>query len=157
MTPREFLETIVRPNVNDFHANFADLRHAHNAITAVDALAAHLYTWAKANAPSALAFVADDTVYRAELAKRDQKFTLLRDIAKAQKRVHLVRGSPAVARADQVSARPIGWGEGGYGAGRYGGPDQVVVDIAHGHFEYVEIIVDEGLSFLEREMQTLGA
>jgi len=50
-TPRQFLETVVRPNVADFHSHFAGLRHAHNAIGAVDALAAHLYVWATENAP----------------------------------------------------------------------------------------------------------
>jgi hypothetical protein len=50
MTPRDFLEAVVRPNVDDFHAQFPDLRHAYNAISAVDALAAHLYVWARTNA-----------------------------------------------------------------------------------------------------------
>ena len=42
MTPRQFLEQIVRPNVVEFHANCANMRHAYNAVAAVDALAAHL-------------------------------------------------------------------------------------------------------------------
>lgn len=45
MTPKEFLEQIARPNVDDFQSDFDDMRRAFNAIAAVDALAAHLYEW----------------------------------------------------------------------------------------------------------------
>jgi hypothetical protein len=139
VTPREFLEAVVRPNVTDFRSHFADLRHAHNAISAVDALAAHLYVWAKVN------------------AARDQNFALLRDIAKAQKHVHLTRHNPQVTRSDQITTRPIGYGEGVYGMVRYGDVGQVVVDIAPGDFSYVENVVDESLAFLETEMTAIGA
>ena len=157
MTPREFLDGIVRPNVDDFHANYGDLRYAQNAIGAVDALAAHLYVWAKTNAPAAVASVNDDSHYRAILAARNQPFALLRDIAKAQKHVHLTKHSPRVTRANQITARPIGWGEGGYGEGRYGGVAQVVVDITQNEFSYVESIVDSSVAFLESEMSAIGA
>lgn len=157
MTPREFLESVVRPNIQDFHDNFASLRHAHNAVSSVDALAAHLYVWAKTHAPTAVASVNDDSYYRQTLSLRDQQFALLRDIAKAQKHVHLTRHSPQVARADQVTSRAIGYGEGGYGEGRFGGVEQVVVDVSPGDFRYVESIVDDGLVFLEAEMTALGA
>lgn len=157
MSPRQFLETVVRPNIRVFHDNFADQRHAYNAISAIDALAAHLYFWASANAPAAVVSDPDDTYFRGSPAKRDPQFALLRDIAKAQKHVHLRRGSPQVTSADQISARPLGYGEAQYGLGRYGGGAQVVVDIAPGEVVYVESIVDDGLAFLETEMTALGA
>ncbi len=156
MTPQEFLETVVRPNVGDFHSDFADLRRAHNSISAVDALAAHLYVWATINNPPAVASSSDDTVYRAELAARNQDFALLRDIAKAQKHVRLTRGNPQVNHEAQVTSRQIGYGEGSYGAGRFGGVQQVVVDIDINNFFYVESIVDNALAFLETEMHDLG-
>jgi hypothetical protein len=49
MTPREFFKAVVRPNVDEFHTHYADMRHAHNAVSSIDALAAHLYVWAKQN------------------------------------------------------------------------------------------------------------
>ena len=61
MTPREFLENVVRPNVEDFDANYGSVRQAYNAVAAVDALAAHLYLWCKTNAPSEIAGVSDDS------------------------------------------------------------------------------------------------
>jgi hypothetical protein len=159
MTPREFLNAIVKPNVAEFHGNFEDMRRAFNAVAAVDALAAHLYVWAKANAivSPAVSSSGDDTVYRAALATRDSDFALLRDVAKAQKHVRLTRGNPQVSGADQISARSIGFGEGGFGEGRFGGPPQVIVDTAPDEFSYLEAIVDASLSFLESEMTALGA
>jgi hypothetical protein len=156
MTPREFLEAVVRPNVDDFHTDFANLRHAHNAISAVDALAAHLYVWATTHDSAAVAS-RDDNEYRDKLAGRNQNFALLRDLAKAQKHVHLTRGKPQISHAAQVTSRSIGYGEGDYGAGHYGGPEQVIVEIDAGGFAYVESVVDDGLVFLEAEMHRLGA
>jgi hypothetical protein len=45
MTPREFLAEVVRPNVSEFYANLASLRHAFNAVLAVDTLAAYIFIW----------------------------------------------------------------------------------------------------------------
>jgi len=156
MTPREFLDIVVRPNVEDLHGGYDDLRRAYNAVSAVDALAAHLYVWARANAPAAVASDLDDTLYRATLAARNPQFALLRDIAKALKHVHLTRGNPLVDRAEQMVSRQIGYGEGRYGEGRYGGVQQVVVDIPPDRVAFVETIVGESLAFLEAEMLRLG-
>ncbi|GEM_PF-3711016 len=159
MTPRQFLNDIVCPNVKDFHDNYDNLRYAYNAIAAVDSLAAHLYVWANNHAPGSVSSASDDSHYRALLASRDSDFALLRDMAKAQKHVHLSRGNPQIANADQISSRTVGYGEGGYGEGRYGGVQQVLVDIdvAAAKFGYVETIIDSSLDFLEKEMAALGA
>jgi hypothetical protein len=157
MTPQEFLKTVVHPNVEDFHSHFADMRRAYNAISAVDALAAHLYFWATVNNPAAVASSNDDTAYRAELAARNQDFALLRDVAKAQKHVRLTRGKPQVSHEAQVTSRQIRYGEGVFGGGRYGGVEQVVIDIDLANFFYAESILDNALAFLEAEMRGLGA
>jgi hypothetical protein len=157
MTPREFLESVVRPNVEEFGRHCGDFRCAYNAIASVDALAAHLYFWAIEHSRSAVDSAADDSAYRAELATRNQDFKLLRDIAKAQKHVYLNRNPPPVKRADQVTVRPTGFGEGPYGRGRYGGGDQVVVEITSGQIDFVESIVKGSLGYLEDEMRNLGA
>ena len=157
MTPKSFLETVVAPNIEDFHNNFSSLRHAHNAISALDALAAHLYYWAVANSPNVVSSAIGDTGYRAELAERNNSFKLLRDIAKAQKHVHLKYHNPQVKRADQVTSKEMGWGDGGYGQGRYGGGEQVIVNDNNGQLHYVEEIIDLSLNFLISEMKELGA
>jgi hypothetical protein len=155
VTPREFLEKVVQPNIAEFDANFACERHAYNAVAAVDSLTAHIYVWCKDNAPKEIAGIGDDTMYRQSLARSFPDFGLLRDIAKAQKHVHLDRGKLEVTTASQVTARSIGWGEGRFGEGRWGGPPQVVVTTDNGILRYVEQIVAASLTMLEAEMTRL--
>ena len=155
MTPRQFLEKVVQPNVTEFHTNYDSERHAYNAVAAVDSLTAHIYVWCKRNAPQEIANIENDSHYRESLAKHSPDFRLLRDIAKAQKHVYLERGKPEVTTAAQMTARPLGWGEGGYGEGRYGGPPQVVVTTDDGDLRYVEQIIAASLAMLEAEMTRL--
>ncbi|MGA7791775.1 MAG: hypothetical protein WCA19_01970 [Candidatus Acidiferrales bacterium] len=155
MTPREYLENVVRPNIADLHNQSDSVRLACNAIATVDALAAYIFYWCHAWAPSEITGLKDDTDYRATLAQRNPDFLLLRDTAKAQKHVRLTRGKRHVTKAEQMSSRAIGWGEGPYGEGRFGGPPQVVIDTDDGNLCYVESLVDSALGFLESEMARL--
>jgi hypothetical protein len=156
MTPRQFFEQIVRPNLAEFHADDSDMRHAYNAAAAVDALAAHIFVWCTAHATAEVAGLKDDSHYRAKLAAAHDDFRLLRDIAKAQKHVRLTQGTPAITGAAQISTRPVGFGEGPFSHGRYGGPPQVVVDIDATTMRYVGQIVDNASRFLESEMARLN-
>ena len=36
MTPREFLQTVVRPNLEEFNADYGSVRRAHNAVATVE-------------------------------------------------------------------------------------------------------------------------
>jgi hypothetical protein len=87
MTPREFLDEVVKPNVAEFHGGYDSVRLAWNAIGAVDALAAHMYLWGQTHASREVTGVADDSHYREDLAQKNQDFRLLRDTAKALKHV----------------------------------------------------------------------
>jgi hypothetical protein len=51
MNPRLFQATFVDGNIGEFRENAHELRRAANAIWAVDALAAHIFVWAKENTP----------------------------------------------------------------------------------------------------------
>src|SRR4051812_32396720 len=82
MTPVEYLREIVEPNLAALAADYGSIRHNLNVVHAVDALAAHVFYASNGAAPGA-----DDTLYRAELAKLHPEFALLRDIAKAVKHV----------------------------------------------------------------------
>jgi hypothetical protein len=159
VTPGEFLQTVVRPNVEEFNADYGDVRRAHNAVAAVDALAAHIYVWCKTNAPPEIAGVNDDSHYRGRLADCSSDFRLLRDIAKAQKHVHLdprQGRKPEVTTSSQVTTRAFGYGEGGYGQGRFGGQPQVVVTTDNGELRYVETVVAAALELLKAEMTRLN-
>jgi hypothetical protein len=155
--PREFLEDVVRPNVADFHDKFDSVRHAYNAVVSIDSLAAHLYHWCRTNAPAEVAGISrQDDGYREVLAIKNPDFSLIRDIAKAQKHVRLTRGSPQVTSAAQMNVRGITWGEGNWGEGRWGGVPQVIIDKDSGSFAFVESLVDLAISFFEGEMTRLN-
>ena len=152
MTPQEFIAQVVRPNVSDFCANVGSLRHAYNAVFAVDALAAHLHWWLQSNNSGSMTTSQNDGTYRTELGKANDAYALLRNIANAQKHVVLTRHNPKVETAKQITSRRIGYGEGGYGEGRYDGVEQVVVDVGGDKFLYVETIVNTAFAFLETEL-----
>lgn len=157
MTPRDFLEAIVMPNVNDFHEDYASMRLAYNAVSATDALAAHIYYWLLTVDPAQVSGSANDSAYRAALASQNDDFALLRDVAKAQKKyVRLTQGNPQILGAEKVASREIGWGEGGFGEGRYGSVKQVVVDLDATTFKYLEAVVDGAVGFLESRMVAAG-
>ena len=65
------------------------------------------------------------------------------------------RRKPEVTKAAQVVARPLGFGEGGFGQGRFGGPPQVVVAMDSEDVRYAEQIVIAALGLLEAEMTRL--
>lgn len=154
MTPREYLEQIVRPNVADLTARPGDMRHAFNAIAAVDALAAHIYVWDKQHGSGSI-LGADDTQYRQTLSARDRDFELVFETAKASKHVRLTRGSPSVAAADQVASRVANWGDFRWGELRW---DTLMVYISpNGEASWTALdVVTRALAFLEREMASLG-
>jgi hypothetical protein len=108
-----------------------------------------------ANAAAEVACVSNDSQFRAILPQRSQDFGLLRDIAKAQKHVHLAQGNPRVTTADQVTARSLGWDQARFDEGRWDGPPQIVVTTDAGDLRYVEQIVVAAVVFLEAEMTRL--
>ncbi|MCP6440520.1 hypothetical protein NL474_29175, partial [Klebsiella pneumoniae] len=79
-------------------------------------------------------------------------FSLVRDIAKAQKHGYLTRGSPQVSAAAQVETRAFGWGKVRWDEGRRNGPPQVVVEMDSGELRVVETVLERALEFLEGEM-----
>lgn len=90
MTPQEFLETVVRPNMADLNADTGDFRAAFNAIASVDALAAHIYEWGISQEPPLIEKVKrDDDGYRELLEDLNADYYLLCELARAFKHVKL--------------------------------------------------------------------
>ena len=156
MMPREFHDQVVVPNRQDFAAHFQSLRHGLNAIATVDALAAHIFWALKLASSPAVAMLSMDDQYRHAIAGRNSAFRLVRDMAKAQKHVVLLKHNPQVTTASSVSVGPIGWGQLPFGRGRFGGIDQLVVQTAAGSADYVESLLDDAIAFLDQEMTSHG-
>jgi hypothetical protein len=156
MDPRQFLSTIVEPNITELSTNGGDVRRAYNAVFAVDALAAHLYSWAKSHAPTHVHAYSDDTRFREALAQRNTEFQLVRDLAKALKHVELLRGNPQVKGASQMGAETLGFDVGRFDEARYDAPAQIVVTTDLGEKRVVEAVLQNSLKFLNAEMRGSG-
>ncbi|TIX82108.1 MAG: hypothetical protein E5V27_14240 [Mesorhizobium sp.] len=153
MTPREYLDQVITPNLAELANDYGNVRLALNAVHAVDALAAHIFYGAGGKGKIGSD---DDLAYREQLAKQDAEFGLLRDVAKAAKHVMLERGTPKVSTAGQISSKGLGWGEARYGEGRYGSPPQAMVLTDAGEHRVLETVIRGALAFLEKEMATHG-
>ena len=156
MDPRQFLTTVVEPNIAELSSNYGDVRRAYNAVFAVDALAAHRYSWAKTNAPAYSRSHSDDTHFREALARQNAEFGLARDLAKALKHVELVRGTPRVKDASQMGSEGLGFDVARFDEARFDSPAQVVVTTNLGEKRVVESVLQNALKFLNDEMVGLG-
>ena len=104
MTPREFLEAVVRLDVAEFSDEYGSIRRAYHAVTAVDALAAHIFVWCRTNAPSEVTGLNDDNHYRGKLSQRSSEFRLLRDIGRAFATAHIFPRRPVAPVAPEALA-----------------------------------------------------
>lgn len=147
MTPVEFLEQMVRPNIAEFMKDKGDLRLAYNAILSVNALVAHIHH--ARSEPTAK----DDDKFRNSLAGENSNYALLRDAANAVKHVRLTRGSPQLSSVGQISAKPMVMAD-------WRCLDEVptldahhvVVEREHGEPRPVSELLAEAVEFLEGRM-----
>ena len=70
MTPRAFLDQVVRPNVAALVAAYDDPRDAFNAIASIDALAGLIYEALRGRGDLTVAPLGGDDEYRNDLAAR---------------------------------------------------------------------------------------
>jgi len=150
MTPREFLNIAVKPNLADAAARPGDVRLALNAVHAVDALAAHI-----AFATPGSHAVDFDLKYRNLLAAAYPDFRALRDLAKPTRHVRLSRGGTRAGNADQGLIQGFGFAS-GFAQGAFGGSDAVVVRTDAGSLDSVVVIAQNALAILEAEMALYG-
>ena len=150
MTPRDFLEQVVEPNLNELEARRYDVRLAYNAVASIDALAAHIYAAAKSSLTEQ-----DDIQYREALAKGDPDFALIRDVAKALKHVELTRGVPKVSRADQLSVKFGAWGK-SWGTSWKGWGEQSAIVTNAGQSVGLKQLLRDALEVLRAEIKRLG-
>lgn len=109
-----------------------DLRLAMIAAVAVNQMADHF--WHAYQGDEAERVFGTTTVkgFRAELAKRQPEWAVIRDVAEAHKHVRLDRPSRTLTSASQTEVRTTPYGAGAYGAGPYGGTPSLVVALDNG-------------------------
>jgi hypothetical protein len=107
MTPTEFLNGIVTPNVDALGDNVGDLRLAVNTILTLDALAgiihAHLHRQGLEQSK--------DAAFRDRIASQHLEYRILRDAAFALKHGELNGNTRLVKRAGQVVSYGGAWDE----------------------------------------------
>jgi hypothetical protein len=110
MTPREFLDRVVQPNLDQLRADPGDLRHAHNAVLTTDALMGYVYQRLIQIRPAVLpSGCTSDARYRAALAGRDRACHVHRDLAAALKHGHLDSRKRHVRSAGAMGRRGTGF------------------------------------------------
>jgi hypothetical protein len=155
VTPREYLNLVVKPNVEEFIQDVSDPRRAYNAIATADALAAHVFYWCKKNAPDAVHGIQNDDAYRMLMQTSRPNIGLVHDVAKALKHVEMNNKTSKIRTEDEVQARSFGFGEGAYGVGPYGGTPQQSV-LIDGRKIQLQLNVEHAVDFYEKEMDRLG-
>lgn len=161
-----FRSEIVEANMKEFRDREGEMHKGFNAVSAVDAYAAHIHSellglgkdpFLELNRGAADG--RDDTHFRGCLADENDHFRVVRDVAKANKHAFLTRGNPQKLAANgsgDTESVSIGYGEGEYGVGDYGGAPQLVVNCLNGGRKNLLHEVDAALGYLDTVAQSLG-
>ena len=88
---------------------------------------------------------ASAAAFRKELATRNLRFALLRDVAEAHKHKHVKLDRPgrSLTGAEQTSVGATDFGESGFGTGPWGGGPSVVIELDDGSKEHLSMSVDQ--------------
>lgn len=125
----DFFDTHLVPNYEAWLVQPTDMRLAMNAVVSLYHMADHFWH-AYANLDSSRIFAtANSALFRAELANRDHRFKVLRDVAEAHKHMKLDRSTRILSESRQTGVGSTGYGQAGYGTGPYGGGSSVVVEL----------------------------
>lgn len=151
MTPREYLNDVVLPNYAALGESVETVRSAINAVLTTDALVAHIFFACREQIASDKPKKYNDDSFRAELASRDEDYSLVRDIAKAQKHVKL-QSSSTITNASQVATATPPFGTRPWGLFRWDGGPQVDVRKNNGEYYPVLLAVERAIAFLKEEM-----
>jgi hypothetical protein len=129
----DFFDTHVVPAVEEWEKSPTDIRFAMSAAVALNQMADHYWHGFSPTDPTRVFGVANVKSFRAELAKRNDQWSLVRDVAEAHKHVKLSRPVRAVTSAGQALVAPTGFGVGGFGTGPFGGAPSVIILLDNGH------------------------
>jgi hypothetical protein len=153
MDPRLFQATFVDGNIIEFRDNAHDLRRAANVIWAVDALAAHIYEWAKTHAPAKIEGKTEKQ-YRNALADRSQGYKLLRHAADAMKHAWLGDKKADIKRSSDVANTSGAFQSNAFAPGYQLG--EAVVVLQDKRCYPVDDLITASMKVLEAEMETFG-
>jgi hypothetical protein len=149
MTPAQFLNEIVTPNVTALSGDVGDLRLAVNAILTLDALAGVIHDDLYKRG---LVTTDDDVKYRETLASVYPEYRIVRDAAFALKHGELRFGKRPrlVRRADQVTSYSGAWDEAVWDRSAWDTPAVVWIEADDpGHSRRVDEVTQAVLAILQ--------
>lgn len=157
MTPREFLEAVVRPNMAEVNEDTGDIRKASNAVASIDALGARIYWWGVNHEPPLIDPLDDhDNDYRKLLAPLSADFHLLCDVARAFKHIHLRKKTPRlVYSAAAVSPQPLMVSEMELFSRDWTTEPCVLIQREDGRALIARNVLERALQFLEDQLEQL--
>lgn len=156
--PRAFFEEHVRPNFNEWVASPLNQRLAKNAVADANNMAARMFHYLAGKYPEMLHGARNEGEYRSWIVTNEcDDFALARDIADAHKHFELDRISRRITRSTQTDISQLGWGEGRYGEGTFGGSSQLVVTLDDGTKRPLTAIMKNVITMWERLLESASS
>jgi hypothetical protein len=147
---RDHFEVHVRPTMEAWRCAPADLRLAMQAAVALNQMVDHFWHQFSQSDPRRVFGQTSVAAFRKELAKQDEPFALVRDVADAHKHLRLDRTDRALTSAGQTAVSRMGYGEAEFGVGVYGGGDEVVVALDDGRRRHFSAVANHVFTMWER-------
>lgn len=129
---QQFLDSHVVPNHDSWLVHPTDLRFAMNAVVSLYHMTDHFWHKSSPSEPDRVFGIESPGQFRKELARRDNQYSLLRDVAEAHKHMQLDRSTRSIREARQTAVGSTGFGEAGYGTGPHGGGPSIDVELDDG-------------------------
>lgn len=143
----EFFDMHVAPNHGAWQAHTTDIRLAMNVVVSLYHMADHFWHAYSKTDPSRVFSTRAPSLYRAELARQNQHFSILRDVAEAHKHMKLDRPVRNLTKSRQTLVGSTGYGQANYGTGPYGGGLSIVVVLDNGAKHHLNYLAQEVKQF----------
>ena len=122
-----------------------------------DDLAERVFRYWERTDQSQIAGARKPSDYRTHLRMRVcQDFGLVWDIHDGQKHMSLDRKNRLITNASQTAVAQIGYGEGNYSEGMYGGADQIVIELDDGTKRSLLGVMQNVIEMWERLLTEMG-
>ena len=147
----DFWVGMVEPDYQESQNNQGDLRAALHAAISLFHMSDWVFEEYKSKICNTFTFidkngqpkpVTDSKTFANALEQAEGDFALIRGIANAAKHLALRDIRPhqdAPSHSANTASQSLGWGEGGYDVGPYGGGPQVMLEGANGHLHFSQI------------------
>jgi hypothetical protein len=157
LSPNEFFSDYVLRAYREWLDRPLDEYLAKVAVSHANILAERVWHHLKDTSPDKVFNSKSAGEYREALATREcSDAGLVRDVAEGFKHVTLSRRTRRVTSKDQTGIETMGYGQGGWGEGRYGGPEQLVVTLDDGTKRPLSAILKNVIEMWARILPTLS-